>query len=135
MYDSKENVIEQGIKQKIDNYLTRLKRRIIFKPKNCQICNHAGKLEWHGSYIRSLITFTQLYYLPIKRIFCAHCNHTFACIPEFVEKFRQYAKGAIRFAVRMLKTQTYEEVANLFTPNKERYIAILTLYHWCRKFA
>lgn len=135
MYNIKITAVEQIIKLKVENYLTRLKQKLISKPKHCHICGHAGYLTWHQSYERSLITMTETYRLPIKRVKCGHCHHTFAILPEFVMKFYHYAKETIFFAIEMLKTCTYEAVADKFMGHENRCLAIVTLHFWRRKFA
>lgn len=136
MYDIKENAVEQTIKQKVEDYSTRLEQKTMPKPCHCQICGHAGFLKWHGSYMRSLITLTQTYTLRIKRLFCPFCGHTFGLLPDFVMKFYRYAKQVIHFAIRMLRSHTFEAVAGKFIlERKKRCLAILTLYFWRRKFA
>lgn len=85
--------------------------------------------------MRTLITLAQTYSLPIKRLLCAFCRRTFALLPVFVQKFHRYAKELIRRALRLLKSRTYEAVADWFVEEGPRYVAVLTLYFWRRKFA
>jgi len=46
-----------------------------------------------------------------------------------------YAKDIIRRALRLLKSRTYEAVADWFMEEGRRYVAVLTLHFWRRKFA
>lgn len=85
--------------------------------------------------MRTLITLAQTHSLPIKRLLCAFCRRTFALLPIFVQKFHRYAKELIRRALRLLKSRTYEAVADWFVEEGPRYVAVLTLYFWRRKFA
>ena len=135
MYGTTGIAIEQTIERKVEDYLSHLEGKLIQKPERCEVCGHAGPLRWHGSYMRSLITLGRTYALPVKRLLCALCGHTFALLPEFVVKFHHYARTAILHAVRMLASRTYEAVADMFAPQGERCIAILTLHLWRRKFA
>jgi len=135
MHSIKEISVEQTIERKVKAYLTRLEQRSIPKPSHCQVCGRAHFLRWHGSYVRSLITLGRTYALPIKRLLCVFCGHTFALLPEFVMKFHHYARAAILHAVEMLGSRTYETVAGMFVEQRKRCIAILTLHFWRRKFA
>jgi hypothetical protein len=92
-------------------------------------------LRWHGSYRRSLITLTQTVLIPIKRLFCCFCCHTFAVLPDFILKWHRYAKEVIKGAVRRLKHFTYDAVANWFMEKAQLDVAALTLYFWRKKFA
>lgn len=130
MYGTKEIAVEQAIQRKVTDYRTCLEQKLIPKPQNCQLCKHAGSMRWHGYYTRSLMTMTQTYTLPIRRIFCAFCCHTFSCIPKFVMKFRRYAKDIILLAVSLLRSHSYESVADKFAIQGKRCLAILTLYFW-----
>ena len=134
MHGTTEIAIEQTIERKVEDYLARLERKRIPKPGHCRVCGHAGPLRWHGSYVRSLITLSRTYALPVKRLLCGFCGHTFALLPEFVMKFHHYAKAAILHAVRMLGSRTCEKVAEMFAEQGERCIAILTIHLWRRKF-
>jgi hypothetical protein len=136
MYNAEESAIEQTIEQKANDYCARVEENRIPKPECCQVCGRAGCLRWRGSYARSLITMAGTYTLPIKRVFCHFCGHTFGLLPDFVLKFYHYAGETILCAVRMLKSHTFEAVAGKFiVERKNRCLAILTLYFWRRKFA
>jgi hypothetical protein len=123
------------MEQMVDDYLVRFRKKRFSKPGCCQVCRGSGRLRWHGSYLRRLITMTAVYSIPIRRLFCALCRHTFALIPPFVEKFHHYAKEVIRRALRMLKSRTYEAVAGMFVGQEDHRMAILSLHFWRRKFA
>lgn len=122
----------------INDYLQRFKEKRLPKPMACEVCKRPGHLRWHGSYTRSLIAFTKTYSVPILRLFCTHCRHTFALLPSFIVKFHRYAKEVIRTAIAWLKSHTFEAVAerlgNLRSERDGR-LAILTLYLWRLKFA
>jgi hypothetical protein len=136
MYDTKERVVEQTIERKANDYCACVEENRIPKPECCQVCGRVGHLRWRGSYVRSLVTMTRNYALPIKRVFCRFCGHTFGLLPDFVMKFYHYARETIHYAVRMLKSHTFEAVAGKFIiERKKRCLAILTLYFWRRKFA
>ena len=96
-------------------------------------------MHWHGHYARRLITLTKIHSLPIHRLFCTLCRHTFALIPPFVVKSYHYAKEIISTTLVRLKSHTYhtvsEFIANGLAEQKDRGLAPLTLYFWRRKFA
>ena len=66
------------------------------------------------------------------------CKHTFALMPEFIEKFCRYGKDVIIFAVKELKKKAdIEEILNKlarFMGAVNVYIEIATLYRWKKKF-
>ena len=136
MHDAKVNAIERAIERKARDYCARVEEKRIPKPECCQVCGRAGRLTWRGSYARSLITMARTYTLTVKRVFCCFCGHTFGLLPDFVLKFYHYAGETILYAVRMLKSHTFEAVAGRFVmERKNRCLAALTLYFWRRKFA
>lgn len=124
-----------SIDEKLKDYLSRFQEKRLRKPQQCAGCRCAGHLRWHGFYRRSLITFTQTTSIPIKRLFCALCRHTFALLPDFILKFHRYAKEVIMRALRQLKGQTYDAVASWLMEKINRNVATLTLYFWRKKFA
>ena len=127
-----------SIDKRISNYLAGFQEDRLPKPTACQLCQGAGHLRRHGRYQRTLITMTKIYTLPIQRLLCTLCHHTFASLPSFVAKFHRYALEVIRTAIIWLKTRTFhavaEAIANRFPEPKEPAIAPLTLYFWKRKF-
>ena len=120
-------------------YLEKIRAGKLAKPACCQVCGKGEGLSWHGTYHRSLITLTQTITIPVKRLYCRLCQHTFALLPSFVVKFHRYAREIIRSALRALRSRTYEAVAeviaNGFAQPRKPDIATLTLYFWQRKFA
>lgn len=133
--------LAMSIESRIESYRLRLQEKRLAKPGCCQVCKRPSRLRWHGGYTRTLIGMGQTFVLPVKRLLCVICHHTFALLPDFIEKFHRYAKEVIRSALRWLKAQTYEAVAEMIAnafkseevPNHD--IAPLTLYLWRRKFA
>jgi hypothetical protein len=123
----------------IDSYLEQVRTGTLAKPTRCQVCGKGPRLSWHGAYFRSLITLARTLTIPIKRVYCRLCRHTFALLPSFVVKFHRYAADVIHSALRRLKTRTYEAVAeaiaNAFAEPQKADLATLTLYLWRRKFA
>jgi hypothetical protein len=95
-------------------------------------------LRWHGIYTRRLIAIAKTYSVPIRRLYCTLCRHTFALLPPFVLKFHRYAKEIIQSALHWLKTRTYEAVADLLSngclAREDQDLAPLSLYFWQRKF-
>jgi hypothetical protein len=88
--------------------------------------------------VRRLIALAKTYSVPVRRLFCTLCHHTFALLPPFISKFHRYAKEVIGTALHWLKTRTYEAVADLlsngYLAREDRDLAPLTLYFWRRKF-
>jgi hypothetical protein len=125
----------------IKKYLSDFENKKLRKPCRCEICGKKCNLTWHADYIRKIITLSGIYHLPIKRLMCPLCKHTFALLPEFVKKFRRYAKDVIAFAVEKLKKFYFEEVRDKLDrllhnlPGEpEIYLSISTLYQWKKKF-
>lgn len=123
-----------SIDDQVRAYVACVQEGRVAKPACCKLCGQPGRLRWHGTYLRTLITLAQTHILPVKRVLCAFCRHTFAHLPVFVVKFHRYAKGLIRQALRLLKARTYEAVADWFVEQGQRYVAVLTLHFWRRKF-
>jgi hypothetical protein len=122
-------------KKSIKKYLNDFKKDRLKKPTCCEICENKTELTWHAKYIRKLITFTGTYHLPIRRLYCPACKHTFSLIPKFIEKFCRYGKDIIHFAVNKLKNYTYDHVAEELMNKISIEIAMNTLSNWNRKFA
>ena len=124
-------------KNDLINYLNDFENKKLKKPCRCEICGRKSNLIWHAQYIREIITLFGIYRLPIKRLMCPLCKHTFAFLPEFVKKFHRYSKDVINFALDKLKKFKYSEVIakldNLME-KAEIYISNLTLYKWKKKF-
>lgn len=119
----------------IKKYLSDFKEGRIEKPKCCKICGNESNLIWHAKYTRKLITLTGIYELSIRRLYCPHCKHTFALLPEFIEKFYRYGKDVIFFAVKELKKYTYDHVAGKLLDIISIEIAMNTFSKWNRIFA
>ena len=117
----------------IKKYQSDFKKGKIEKPECCKICGNESNLTWHAQYTRKLITLTGIYKLSIRRLYCPHCKHTFALLPEFVEKFYRYGKDVIFFAVKKLKEHTYDHVAGVLNKISIE-VEINTLFNWNRKF-
>lgn len=124
----------RNIKGQVKLYANRLKQGKLSKPSRCLLCKRKTVFYWHGSYGRDLIAYSQSFHLTIKRLLCTLCHHTFALLPDFVEKFCRYAKAVIYFALEKLKLLTYEAVAELMMEKTGQVIAPLTLFFWKRKF-
>jgi len=134
MHDIKESPIEMTIGRQVERYVFRVEASLLAKPTHCRVCGHPGCLRWHGRYMRELVTLIRTFTLPVRRLFCSSCGHTFALLPIFVVKFCRYARPVIRHALTMLTGRTYEAVAGLFTARVDPGLAIQTLYSWRRRF-
>ena len=126
------------LESKINEYLQCFKEKRPPKPTTCEVCERHDCLRWHGSYVRSLISLAKTYSVPIRRLFCTSCRHTFALLPSFIAKFHRYAKEVIRTALTWLKSHTYEATAdflvNRLMVGREHPFATVTLHLWRRKF-
>ena len=127
------------LESQISEYLQGFKEKSPPKPAACEVCKHADCLQWYGTYVRSLIALAKTYSVPIRRLYCTACHHTFALLPSFIRKFHRYAAEVIVTAMRWIKSHTFEKVAevltNRFMARQGRNVAPLTLYFWRRKFA
>lgn len=121
-----DDVIKQYLSDYANNHLE--------KPRCCEVCGRETALIWHAKYTRKLISFLGIHEIPIRRLMCPLCKRTFALIPEFVEKYRRYAKPVIEYAVGMLKRkQSFYAVADNLAGAMEaldRYVDYSTLYRW-----
>lgn len=123
------------LQRQVESYVRRFEGNHIPKPVFCGVCRRGKRLRWHGFYHRSLIGPAQTFILPIRRIFCVVCRHTFSLLPAFAVKFHRYAKEILRFALEKLKSESYEKAADRLMEKMERYVAAMTPYFWRRKFA
>ena len=122
------------IEYRIQLYLRRFQDKQLSKPTHCQVCRKPGPLRWHGGYVRTLITRAKIHRLPIRRLLCAACHRTFAFLPDFICKFRRYAKTIIRYAVKKLATHTYDAVTDLLSQAlPHTNLATRTLHYWRRQ--
>ncbi|MCP4648546.1 MAG: hypothetical protein GY853_00515 [PVC group bacterium] len=121
-------------KKSIKQYQNDFKKGRINKPDCCEICGNKNNLTWHAKYTRKLITLNGIYKLPIRRLYCPHCMHTFALLPEFVKKFYRYGKDVVFFAVKELKKYTYDQVAEKLLHMISIEIAMNTFSKWNRIF-
>jgi len=126
------------LETEIDDYLRSFQEKRLAKPAQCRICKQQGYLRWHGSYVRQLIALANTYSVPIRRLLCSRCRHTFALLPSFIAKFHRYAKEIIQRALDWLKTLTFDVVADRLSNDclarENHSLAPLTLYLWRRKF-
>lgn len=116
------------------------KNKIIEKPECCEICGKRTRLSWHAKYHRTIISLCGTYVIPIKRLYCNSCKHTFALIPEFIEKFKHYGRDIIKFVINKLKSGKHaiEEVAGeleqLLPVEISDKFSILTIYNWKKQY-
>lgn len=123
------------VDEQIRRYCACVHEGRLAKPACCQSCGRSGRLRWHGSYVRTVITLAETHRVTIKRVMCALCGLTFALLPVFIEKFHRYAKALIHRALRLLESRTYEAVADWLGLEGQGCVAVLTLHLWRRKFA
>jgi hypothetical protein len=121
-----------SLQKELSDYLRRFHRKRPAKPARCRVCGGAGALRWHGTYRRTVRAYSQMWTLPIRRLLCLLCRHTFALLPPMLLKGRRYAKDLILTAVRWLKFFSCERVADHLMWRYNIYVAPLTIYHWRR---
>jgi len=119
----------------IQQYLNQVQEKKLARPHQCPSCKAEGSLRWHGTYQRILITFHREWIIPIRRLLCPACRHTFALLPPFIMKWHRYAKEVIKTAVKWLRSKTFNEVADVFYQRYQREVATLTLYLWRKRLA
>lgn len=118
----------------IKRYLYDYEHGRLEKPRRCEVCGRESALTWHAKYTRKLICFLGIYEIPIRRLMCPLCKGTFALIPEFIAKYRRYAKSIIGYAVAALKQGiSFYDIADKLAGAMEtidRYVDYSTLYRW-----
>jgi hypothetical protein len=124
----------------INRYLEDFEAGKLRKPECCEHCGGKCKLIWHAKYIRKLITLFKKYdRLPIKRLYCPLCKHTFALIPVFIKKFCRYGMDVIISAIKEFKKKIKRsEVLDRLDGMMEAvdtYIELPTLYRWKKKYS
>jgi len=121
-------------KNHIINYLKDFENKKLKKPCRCEKCGRKSRLIWHAKYVRKIITLFGVYNLPVKRLMCPLCKHTFALLPEFIQKFHRYAKDFIAFALEKLRKFAFSEVmGKLDKFMEDAAISPITLYKWKNK--
>lgn len=124
-----------GIKSEVNKYLSDFSNNKLDKPEVCEICNRSGYIIWWSKYIRSLVTFSEVFTeIPIKRVRCCACRKTFCVLPDFIMKFCRYGKDIIIFVLRKLKKLAYEKVAEKLLLSLDIEVAVHTLILWKRKY-
>ena len=123
-----------SLDQEIQAYRADFEEKRLEKPSRCEVCGGTGPLHWHAEYERSLICFEGTIILPIRRVLCATCRATFALLPDFVVKFRRYARSVIGFSMDQLKRMSLNAVADLLMERCGRVVATFTLSLWRRRF-
>lgn len=124
----------------INRYLEDFEAGKIRKPDCCERCGRKCRLLWHATYIRKLITLFKEYdRLPIKRLYCPLCKHTFALIPSFIKKFCRYGIDVIASAIKEFKKkikrlEVLDRLAGM-TEAVDKYIELSTLYRWKKKYS
>jgi transposase-like protein len=89
---------------------------------------------WHGKYTRKLVTLGRIYQIPIKRLLCTVCNHTFSLLPEFVRKYCRYGADIISLVVREIRKQLSVSQILDRLGSFEIYLEYPTVYRWKKKF-
>ena len=126
-------------KRLIKQYLEAFEAGKLKKPDRCAKCGRCGKLVCHAKYSREVILLCGIYRIPIKRIFCRLCKHTFAMIPVFIEKYHRYGKEIIELALKEFKRYKaeIEKISDILADlmvSADRYMETSTLYRWKKKF-
>ena len=127
-------IIVEKTEQVIKEYLSAYEQGKLEKPDRCEVCGRKSELIWHAKYRRKLISFLGIYEIPIRRLLCPLCKNTFALLPDFIAKYRRYAKSIIVYAVAALKKKiSFYDLADQLAEMMEaldRYVDYSTLYRW-----
>ena len=132
--------IVRNTERLINRYLEDFEAGRLNKPEFCELCGRKCRLTWHAKYVRKLITLFKKYdRIPIKRLYCPLCKHTFAFIPVFIKKFCRYGIDVIASAIRKFKKKVkcfavLDRLAGMMTA-VDVYIEISTLYRWKKKYS
>ena len=124
----------------INRYLEDFDNGKLEKPEHCCVCGKRCRLLWHATYIRTLITLFKKYdRLPIKRLYCPLCKHTFALIPAFIRKFCRYGIDVIASAIREFRKkleglEVLDRLSDMMVA-VDTYIELTTLYRWKKKYS
>jgi hypothetical protein len=106
----------------------------LVKPDCCAVCGGRGNLVWHAKYTRKLITLGGVYQIPVKRLLCTVCNHTFCLLPEFVRKYCRYGADIISLVMREIGNQhSISQILDRLG-SFEIYPEYPTVYRWKKKF-
>lgn len=86
------------ILKNIPEYL-KLGKTNLYRPHHCEDCGYNGKLHYHGSYPRNVITLLGCHRIFIPRYICPGCNKTYSILPSFVIPYYQYSFSFIFFCL------------------------------------
>ena len=67
----------------------------------CPECNHGLNIKWGGRERKVQYFFGKQRIIFIQRYKCSNCGRTFGPLPNFITKFRRFAKKALRDMVDM----------------------------------
>ena len=105
------------------------------KPGRCELCKCEGCLIWHSIYFRNVITLSDKYEVPIRRVKCKRCGGTFPILPDFILKYHRYGADVILLAVERQKTETPKKITSDLSVHHSLYVADMTVWLWKKKIS
>lgn len=114
-------IIITRILKNIPEYV-KLGKTNFYRPYHCKNCGYDGKLHYHGSYSRNVITLLGYHVIYIPRYICPSCTKTYSVLPSFVLPYYQYSFSFIFICLYFICVfnSSYDNFVNIvrtFNPN------------------
>jgi hypothetical protein len=114
-------IIISGILKNIPEYV-KLGKTNLYRPYHCKNCGYNGKLHYHGTYPRNVITLLGYHIIYIPRYICPKCGKTCSILPSFVIPYYQYSFSFIFFCLYLIyifnfSYDNFVDVVSTFNPD------------------
>jgi len=108
----------------------------LYRPYHCKNCGYNGKLHYHGSYPRNVITLLHCHVIYIPRYKCPSCKKTCSILPSFVIPYYQYSFSFIFFCLYFIYVFnfSYDKFVSIVrTFNPDSYFSRANIYFYSRR--
>jgi len=110
----------------------------LYRPYFCKNCGYHGRLHYHGSYPRNVITLLSCHVIYIPRYKCPVCNKTYSILPSFVIPYYQYSFCFIFFCLYFIYVfnfsyRNFVSIVRAFNPDS--YFSKANIYFYTRRIS
>jgi len=108
----------------------------LYRPYHCENCGYNGKLHYHGSYPRNVITLLGCHVIYVPRYICPECDKTYSILPSFVIPYYQYSFSFIFFCLYFIYVfnSSYDSFVNIVrTFNPDTFFSTSNIYFYTRR--
>lgn len=109
-----------------------------YRPYHCENCGYDGKLHYHGSYPRNVISLLGYHIIYIPRYICPSCNKTYSILPSFLIPYYQYSFSFIFFCLYFIYifNSSYDNFVNIIkTFNPDSSFSKANIYFYSKRFS